>query len=67
MALLVGDAVIDNPIDWTLAEVKLTFLNKPSADSASADQYQPKPSIDHMFRSVRLSLLSLTVIVNDRL
>ena len=49
MSLLVGDAVIDNPITWSVCPVQLTFLGKYSADN-SADQYKPKPTITHMFR-----------------
>lgn len=50
MTLLVGDAVIDNPISWSVCTLKFSFLGKYSSDQTAADQYQPKPSITHMFR-----------------
>jgi len=49
MALLVGDAIIQNPIEWTVAEVELSFTGQPSEESADS-QYKPKPTIEHMFR-----------------
>lgn len=32
ISLLVGDAMASNPIQWTLGQVNLKFLNKPSKD-----------------------------------
>ncbi|XP_045180399.2 dolichyl-diphosphooligosaccharide--protein glycosyltransferase subunit 2-like [Mercenaria mercenaria] len=47
--LIVGDAVIENPISWTVADVALTFQEEPSAGK-KVDQYAKKPEIKHMFR-----------------
>lgn len=49
MTLLVGDAVIESPISWSVCPVKLSFLGKYS-EVESADQYKAKPTITHMFR-----------------
>jgi len=49
MSLLVGDAVIDNPITWSVCPVQLSFLGRFSA-AQEADQYKAKPTITHMFR-----------------
>lgn len=49
MSLLVGDAIIENPVQWDLADIELTFSRDPSADEASS-QYKAKPVINHMFR-----------------
>ncbi|XP_067935738.1 dolichyl-diphosphooligosaccharide--protein glycosyltransferase subunit 2-like [Watersipora subatra] len=49
ISLVVGDAVVVNPIDWPIADVKLTFLGSPPT-AESGDQYQPKPVIQHEFR-----------------
>ncbi|XP_060564168.1 dolichyl-diphosphooligosaccharide--protein glycosyltransferase subunit 2-like [Ruditapes philippinarum] len=47
--LIVGDAVIENPISWKLADVALTFQEMP-ATGKKVDQYAKKPEIKHMFR-----------------
>jgi oligosaccharyltransferase complex subunit delta (ribophorin II) len=51
MDLIVGDAVIENPITWTMADVQLTFSDDASSASV-IDQYRysKKPEIKHMFR-----------------
>lgn len=49
MHLIIGDAVIDNPVEWLVAELELSFSGQPSAVDSSS-QYQPKKTIEHMFR-----------------
>lgn len=54
--LIVGDALLGNSFQWTLAMVSLKFPEKASAEAAKlshkeiSDIYQPKPEIKHMFR-----------------
>ena len=49
MDLIVGDAVIENPTVWTVADLKLSFGASTSAPAAqpgpAAQMYQPKPEI----------------------
>ena len=47
--LIVGDAVIQNPISWTLAEVQLSFPDS-GASGEKQDAYSVKPEIQHEFR-----------------
>lgn len=47
--LIVGDAVIENPLSWSLGDVKLTF-NDDVTPPQLAGQYEKKPEISHMFR-----------------
>jgi len=48
--LIIGDAVIENPISWNLAEVQLTFHDDPITSTANQYLYSKKPEIIHMFR-----------------
>jgi oligosaccharyltransferase complex subunit delta (ribophorin II) len=48
--LIVGDAVIENPISWYLADVQLTFQDDPVASGSSLSRYAKKPEISHLFR-----------------
>lgn len=52
MTLLVGDAIVENPLQWDLGEIDLTF-SRDTPQSEAGSQYKPKPVINHMFRSVR--------------
>jgi len=54
MSLLVGDAVVENPIEWVVADIDLTFSSLGSPQDADS-QYKPKPIIDHMFRLVAIN------------
>lgn len=47
--LIIGDAVIENPISWVVADVSLTFPEAPSSEEKQ-DQYAKKPEIKHLFR-----------------
>jgi len=49
MALIVGDAVIENPLFWIVADVQLFFSDAPSEQGA-VNRYSRKPEIKHMFR-----------------
>ena len=49
VSLVIGDAVIENPLEWSVADLKLSFLGTPAAGS-SGDQYKPRPTIKHLFR-----------------
>ncbi|CAD5114667.1 DgyrCDS3716 [Dimorphilus gyrociliatus] len=48
--LIIGDAVIQNPISWTVAEVQLSLGDAPPAKASSTIQYKKKPEIKHLFR-----------------
>jgi len=48
--LIVGDAVVENPISWTLADVVLTFQEDPIVSAGKQSLYAKKPEISHMFR-----------------
>ncbi|XP_015757328.1 PREDICTED: dolichyl-diphosphooligosaccharide--protein glycosyltransferase subunit 2-like, partial [Acropora digitifera] len=51
MELIVGDAVIQNPFEWNIGVLSLTFAQeaaKPSKDKES--MYSSRPEIEHMFR-----------------
>jgi len=51
MDLIIGDAVIENPISWTVAEVQLTFHDDPIIPATTTHSaYAMKPEIVHMFR-----------------
>ncbi|GFN95846.1 dolichyl-diphosphooligosaccharide--protein glycosyltransferase subunit 2 [Plakobranchus ocellatus] len=49
MELIVGDAVIENPFSWTVADVSLTFPEGGAAKKDQVDQYAKKPEIKHKF------------------
>ncbi|KAL9963017.1 hypothetical protein ACROYT_G032178 [Oculina patagonica] len=51
MDLIVGDAVIQNPFEWNVGVLSLSFAedaSKPSKDKAT--MYHARPEIEHMFR-----------------
>jgi oligosaccharyltransferase complex subunit delta (ribophorin II) len=54
MHLLVGDAVIANPINWHVADLTLTFPESEAANKVSTDQASNesgnRPEIRHLFR-----------------
>ncbi|XP_070533360.1 dolichyl-diphosphooligosaccharide--protein glycosyltransferase subunit 2-like isoform X2 [Ptychodera flava] len=52
MHLIVGDAVVQNPFTWYLADLQLKFPETPEAESKepTTSQYAKKPEIEHMFR-----------------
>ncbi|GFR75873.1 dolichyl-diphosphooligosaccharide--protein glycosyltransferase subunit 2 [Elysia marginata] len=49
MELIVGDAVIENPFSWTVADVSLTFPEGGAPKKDQANQYAKKPEIQHKF------------------
>jgi len=50
MFLVVGDALISNPVAWELVDMHLTFQSDPSPLASHEEQYKAKPEITHMFR-----------------
>lgn len=46
--LIVGDAVISNPVSWYLADLSLTFPESAAVDEPAPTG--PKPEIRHLFR-----------------
>lgn len=53
MDLIVGDAVIENPTVWQVADLQLTFSAPASGipkPAQAADMYHTKPEIKHLFR-----------------
>ncbi|CDQ69854.1 unnamed protein product [Oncorhynchus mykiss] len=49
--LIVGDATLENPIMWNVADVVLKFLDEEApAAIQSKTLYMPKPDIQHLFR-----------------
>ncbi|XP_033726633.1 dolichyl-diphosphooligosaccharide--protein glycosyltransferase subunit 2-like [Pecten maximus] len=50
MELIVGDAVIENPFSWTMADVNLVFPEGTVEKKSSENRYAKKPEIKHMFR-----------------
>lgn len=48
--LIVGDAIIENPFSWVLADVELTFPEGSATPSEGQSQYSKKPEIKHLFR-----------------
>merc|ERR1719481_1246922 len=51
MELIVGDAIIENPFSWHLADLVLTFPESTAPNKASLDQYAQKPLIKHEFKA----------------
>jgi len=47
--LIVGDAVIENPFAWLLADISLTFPEGGKAKQDAMSQYSKKPEIKHKF------------------
>ncbi|XP_070209693.1 dolichyl-diphosphooligosaccharide--protein glycosyltransferase subunit 2-like [Littorina saxatilis] len=50
LELIVGDAIIENPFSWTLADAELTFPEGGPEKTDSLSQYSKRPEIKHMFR-----------------
>jgi len=50
MCLVVGDALIANPVAWEMVDMQLTFQGEPAPASSHEKQYDAKPEIVHMFR-----------------
>uniref|UniRef100_A0A8C1RU03 Dolichyl-diphosphooligosaccharide--protein glycosyltransferase subunit 2 n=1 Tax=Cyprinus carpio TaxID=7962 RepID=A0A8C1RU03_CYPCA len=49
--LMVGDATLENPILWNVADVVLKFLDEEAPSTIQAKTlYTPKPEIQHLFR-----------------
>ncbi|XP_058647544.1 dolichyl-diphosphooligosaccharide--protein glycosyltransferase subunit 2 isoform X1 [Onychostoma macrolepis] len=49
--LMVGDATLENPILWNVADVVLKFLDEEAPAAIQAKTlYAPKPEIQHLFR-----------------
>uniref|UniRef100_A0A8C7R0F0 Dolichyl-diphosphooligosaccharide--protein glycosyltransferase subunit 2 n=1 Tax=Oncorhynchus mykiss TaxID=8022 RepID=A0A8C7R0F0_ONCMY len=49
--LIVGDATLENPILWNVADIVLKFLDEEApAAIQSKTLYMPKPDIQHLFR-----------------
>jgi len=49
MELIVGDAVMQNPFSWAVADVALTFPEQAAAKPDTLSQYTKKPEIKHKF------------------
>jgi len=49
MELIVGDAVIENPFSWHLADISLKFPEGGAAKADSLSQYSKRPEIKHKF------------------
>ncbi|KAL5013122.1 hypothetical protein ScPMuIL_007392 [Solemya velum] len=48
--LIVGDAVIENPFSWVVADVNLKFSDDGADVKEQVDQYKKKKDIEHVFR-----------------
>ncbi|KAM6981282.1 dolichyl-diphosphooligosaccharide--protein glycosyltransferase subunit 2 isoform 2-T2 [Aplochiton taeniatus] len=49
--LIVGDATLENPVLWNVADVVLKFLDEEAPATIQAKTlYVPKPDINHLFR-----------------
>jgi len=48
--LLVGDAVVANPVSWHVADVQLSFPEDSKASAEATSGVGPKPEIRHLFR-----------------
>ncbi|KAI5093325.1 dolichyl-diphosphooligosaccharide--protein glycosyltransferase subunit 2 precursor [Silurus meridionalis] len=49
--LMVGDATLENPVSWNVADIVLKFLEEEAPSVVqSKNLYVPKPEIQHMFR-----------------
>ena len=49
LSVIIGDAVITNPLAWEAADIEITL---PSSESSSSETgpFSPKPEIRHVFR-----------------
>jgi oligosaccharyltransferase complex subunit delta (ribophorin II) len=50
MYLIVGDAVVANPINWHVGDLKLAFPEGSASSESFGTGTGPKPEIRHMFR-----------------
>ncbi|CAH3149415.1 unnamed protein product, partial [Porites lobata] len=51
MDLIVGDAVIQNPFEWKVGVLSLTFAEDPAKSTKDKEHmYNARPEIEHMFR-----------------
>jgi len=50
VSLIVGDAVVSNPVNWNLADITLQSPAVDGQASASVPLNKPKPEIRHLFR-----------------
>jgi len=50
MAIVIGDATIQVPINWNLGVIALTFSGEPKKSKKDQRVTVPKPVIEHMFR-----------------
>ena len=48
VSVIVGDAVISNPVSWAAATISINFPE--TEDDKAAGPYDVKPEITHMFR-----------------
>ncbi|XP_064653150.1 dolichyl-diphosphooligosaccharide--protein glycosyltransferase subunit 2-like [Lineus longissimus] len=48
--LIVGDAVIENPFSWHVADISLTFPEGAAPVKPNDKMYAMRPEIEHMFR-----------------
>lgn len=51
MELIIGDAIIENPFSWYLADLVLTFPESIATKKTVLDQYAQKPIIRHEFKA----------------
>lgn len=49
LELIVGDALIDNPLVWNLGSIYITF--PPTMEIDGSTPFEPKPDIHHIFRT----------------
>jgi oligosaccharyltransferase complex subunit delta (ribophorin II) len=51
MVLVLGDAVVNNPVSWKVADISLKFVGQKSkSDPTKQISYEKKPEIKHLFR-----------------
>jgi len=52
ISVIIGDAVISNPIQWKIASINLQFSSSQMPDSVETvvSPFAPKPEIKHLFR-----------------
>ena len=50
ISLIIGDAVISNPIQWKIAKIRLQLSSQPSTPEEPVSPFSPKPEIKHLFR-----------------
>jgi len=49
LELIVGDALIENPFSWSVADLSLTFPEAQASAAPGSGQYDKKPDIKHKF------------------